>query len=391
MNFPKISGSVNPVSQGFDSAAKAFNDLTPHKQRIVIALSVIAGLATLYFVAMKVYKSWFDPSRVDSTPQGTNSTLKADRQMPKVQIDVKNLSLDELLERSTGIPTESGKEVKVSDEQKAINEEISQRVAVMNEQGKREVLKQVKSSPKKFGLIVTLLTLNSRSTVTALCQFLDSIEWPSAELKEEHLPELLVADIVQKGIAWDNWESGFIEKIESVTPFKTKIFECHRLLIHTQNILGHGHFTDPIPSYLAKALSLVIKRAAEGDIKKLKEKIGGQEKFRIGIQLVIGQFVETKFTASVFAPLLPYLRDVPGMVSLGLSDIGTSSPQGGFSDVHAEGLLHLIRSQRFLWQVSIKTSGMTEGKEREFMGELEKILAGRCHPSAQQLINLLSE
>ncbi len=79
----------------------------------------------------------------------------------------------------------------------------------------------------------------------------------------------------------------------------------------------------------------------------------------------------------MIAPILPHLKNIPGMVSLELSDLGVSNPwdapsskpSNGFSDQDAEALLDIFRSNPHLRKVKVNIEGMTEEKRKGFTAE----------------------
>ncbi len=405
MTFSTKNNQINSFSKGFCQAMRDFYSLT-EEQKIITDV---------------------DTFKAEKMPKGTNPTAdKIDQLGQKIltedndqvipeekTTDVKNLSSEELLERCTGIPLQnnllkssSSDDDEVSEDQQEINNELVKRVSKMQESEQKGLLEQANANPEKFALVALGVSMNSRYVVSRTCKFLEQCEWPSQKLKEQFLPELVSLLILENGIAWDNWELGFVKTGESSNLLNVPGFCCHRILINTKKIFGHGDFTinpKPISPYLAKAIGLAIKQVADAHVLELKEKlekgVDKKDDLRIGVEVVIGQFMETRFTASMIAPILPHLKNVPGMVSLELSDVGVRNPwdpisgkkSNGFNDDHAEDLLDIFRSQPYLQKTKINVDGMSEEKRKEFMSEWVKIWGNADRfqkPSPKELLSL---
>lgn len=408
MGCSAVKNYVNPFSKEFGQAVKDFKKLTTCQKIVTVALSVLVGLATCFLLGIggfATFKALVDAFKIEKKERVANAaTQNVDRLgqttletgLPEQKIDPVRLPLAELLKRTSGVPLENNllrltnSEKDVTDEQDKINSAIIAKVQRMPSDEQQKLLAEFKDQPEKFALIAMGRALE-KDVIANTCEFFEQCEWPSHELKETLLPQIVTMAIQQNGIAWDNWNAGFVETGPSTDFLNVPGFACHRIFIHTRKIFGCGDFTinpKPISPLLAKSIGEAIKSVALAHISELKEKMesgGVKENQRIGIEVVIGQFMETRFPASMIAPLLPYLKDVPGMVSLKLSDVGVRNPEdevsgknsNGFCDEHAEALLEIFRSQPHLMQTKINIEGMSEGKVEEFMREWNQIWKDR--------------
>lgn len=388
------------------------------------------GLATIFLGGIgevATFKALVDAFKVEKIPKETNPTVGQITQLGREILnnqeeplisqkkkDVKSLSSEELLEKCTELSLQnnslkSSLSEEVSKDQQEINRELIERVGKMPESKQKELLEQTKANPQKFALVACAVAMESKCVISRTCKFFEECEWPSQELKEQLLPELVSSLVEKDGIAWDNWKSGFVKTGESSNPFEAPGFQCHRILINTKKIFGRSDFTrdpKPISPYLAKSIGLAIKQAADAHVLELKQKfekgLEKEDQLRIGVEVVIGQFLETRFPASMIAPILPYLKNIPGMVSLELSDVGvgvgnpgnatSEENSNGFNDEHVEALLDIFRSQPYLQKIQINIGGMSEEKRKEFVAEWTKIWeenpARFQKPSPEKLFSL---
>lgn len=380
---------ANPSSERFREYVNDFKKLTVCQKIVTIALSTLAGLATFFLLGIGGFATFAalvnrfkrSQSEADRLGPATLGTTP-----PAAQDPLAGLSLDELLKKTSGMPLDTDKPV-IAEEERKVHSAIYDRVRAMQPEKLKEVLAQFKDNPEKFVLLASGVTTWTR-WIKNTCTFLEECEWPSQELKEKFLPQILRDTVTANGIAWDNWDAGFAETGKDSRNFSVG-FECQRILVFTRRIFGPGNFTDPISPRLAKAIGDSIKFVATTHISDLKEKIEkgqNKDKLRVGVEVEIMQFSETRFPASMIAPVLPYLKEVPGMVSLRLTDIGK-----GFGDEHAETLLEIFKSQPHLVETRINVNGMSEEKRQEFLNQKEQIWKARAmeKPSSDALIALL--
>lgn len=421
MDLSKINNQINRFSTGFSQATKDFNKLTAGQKILTVALSSLMGLATIFLGGIggfATFKALVDKFTAKVLPKGADPAAdKIDRLRGKIkdgptvvitpEAYVKELSFDQLLEKTKGLPLhdnqlkmillKSSNEKKSPDQemQNVIREEIWLRVNDMSPGDQQKALEKAKSYPEKFALLAHQIANSHKYTAARNCEFLENCEWPSEELKENLLPALIEYDILKHGgIDWKNFDWGFV---------RTGIgFSCNRIYINSKNIFGTGDLTrdsKPISPLLAKAIGLAIRRAARISMDKLKDDVNkGEKNLKIGVEIEIAQSEELRFPASMIAPLLPHLKNIPGLVSLTLSDVGVTNPfnprsvtnyPNGFTDEHAEDLLNIFRTSPYLQIAQINIDGMSEAKQNEFMSEWVKIWnTPRKTPSSEELLAL---
>lgn len=414
MSFSTINNHINPFSKGFSQATRDFENLTTIQKIITIALSVITGLATILLGGMggfATFKALVDNFKIEKSLKEPNSTTdKIDQvvipkkkpddnnissekfsnekpflnKLPNVisSDDIKNLSSEELLNKCEGISLQNTLINVAHKKMDKYDLELFSRLGKMKESEQKKLLELAINNPEKFTLVASGIARNNSHTISQTCELLELCNWPSQALKEHLLPQLISELVFKNGIAWDNWKAGYVDTDESG-------FRCYRLLINTQNIFGNCDFTTqskPISSYLAKAIGLIIQHTAESHIIELKDnsKNTDKEDLRIGIEVAISQFMKTRFPASMIAPILPYIKNLPGLVSLELKDLGN-----GFNDEHADDLLAILNSQPLLQQVTINVDGMSEQKKKEFVNEMNEILNKRARkkPSLEEFLS----
>jgi hypothetical protein len=142
-------------------------------------------------------------------------------------------------------------------------------------------------------------------------------------------------------------------------------------------------------------MGIAIQDCAIAAVEELKQKYRDgktDENTKIGFNLVIMQFLECCFPCTMVAPLLPYLKKLPGLVGLEINDVGGSGlttaegQQRGyaFTDEDAPTLLEILKTNPHLFHVKININGMTKGVENQFVQEWQAIIATRQRPSAIQ-------
>lgn len=356
MKFSTINNQINPFSKGFSQATIDFDHLTNGQKIFTVALSALMGLATIFLGGIggfATFKALVDTFKAQKIQPGTDETADKTDQLGKEilneETDIKKLPLETLLQMSTASLQDNKL---ILDDQDKDQEEINYRIAIKVGHSTREEQKywldQTKGNPVKFALVSYGIAKHSSYVISKTCEFLEECEWPNEEMKEQLLPDLVSSYIVKEGI--------YISPGETIVPgFK----ECYCISLNTRSIFGRGDFTSnsqPISSCFAKAIGLAIKQVADS----LDE--------GIVFEVVIGQFRETRFTASMIAPILPYLKNIPGMVALDLMDV-----QNGFNEEHADVLLDIYRSQPNLQVIKINI-WMSKEKKAQFDSERSKIL-----------------
>ncbi len=373
MVFSKINDYINPFSEGFRQAITDYKNLgLSNVQKIkTIALSAIAGLATIFLGGIggfATFKALMENFKAEKIEKGTSPAAdKADsisQNILNVSIDPTQLTTDELLDKFNPTPSKNNTITH-------INIELGNRFIKMSQNQQQDFLTKTLDCPDKFIYLASTFVMKSQLPIINTSEFLEQCQWPSEELKKTELPELLATAFLYKAFELQNMflsNSGVTESG----------FPCTRLLINTKKIFGVGDFTNdpkPLSPVLAEAIGSVIKSIAKQRLKDLNKTHREGEHWddmRLGIEIDIGQFRETRFPASMIAPLLPYLKDVPGIVSLALSDVGEKNING-FKDEDAEDLLNIFRSQPYLQSAHINIGGMGEEKQLAFMEEWKRI------------------
>jgi hypothetical protein len=138
-------------------------------------------------------------------------------------------------------------------------------------------------------------------------------------------------------------------------------------------------------------MGIAIQDCAEAAMKELKQKYDDKktdDRTKIGLNLVIGQFTECRFPCSMVAPVLPYLQKIPGLVGLEIADVGGSGRGHAFRDEDAPALLDLFRTNPWLFYVKINTNGMTPEKQTQFVKDWQLIITDRQKPVIGNLLAL---
>jgi hypothetical protein len=257
-----------------------------------------------------------------------------------------------------------------------------------------------KSDPDRFMVLVNSVIWNSRHCPRFTATVLEKIEWPSETLKQERLPGCLASYIVHKCLELQDYSI----EIGSSSSDKKSIYFCtSKLLVITKRILGHGDFVkepESLSPFLVQGIGMALQDYAKAAMEMLKEQYDeGQtdERTNIGLNLVIGQFHECRFPCSMVAPVLPYLKKIPGLVGLEINDVGGSglvtakrNRQRGhaFRDEDAPALLEIFRTNPYLFHVKININGMTLEKETQFVQEWQEIMTNRLKPAIKDLLAL---
>lgn len=302
---------------------------------------------------------------------------------------VMNMSFDQLIEETNGFPLEDGMlnmlKLNFSPEEKSFDVDLQNeikrsiwlRFKQMTYGGQLNALNKTKNEPEKFALLAYLAAADPRRSTHFNCSFLEKkCEWPSEELKQKLLPELLEFSLFENGFE------------TSIVP---SLF-CYNICINKQSIFGGNNY-EPPSVFLAKAIGLAIRDFAKTTLEQLNEDInkGVEEKeLLIGIQIEIAAGSDkSRLPALMIAPLLPYLKDIPELVSLVFSD-HDKNDENGFKDEHAEDLLNILRSSPFLRFEQINIGGMTPEKREEFMDQWVKIWENpREKPLSKELLDVI--
>ncbi len=227
----------------------------------------------------------------------------------------------------------------------------------------------VKNDAEKFHLLAGIFVLTQQSRpIAKTCQFLETLEWPSEELKKKELPVLIVILLEEKKFV--SWQ-------ETSINFKDQKLSTYKAVLDMRKIFGCRDFTEKpqqMSRYIVEAIRLQLNLLGEWTLMQLKK----NRAEAIGLYVEICQFMECRFPASMVSPLLPCLAEIPGLVGLNLNDIGTERPRekktkaSGFGDEDADALLKIIRQQPFLQDIKINLEAMSEGKQKQILAEMEK-------------------
>ena len=313
----------------------------------------------------------------DSLPKTIETQEEARKILDKIHdikdLGLRNLSLKELLCAFPKIDVQGDKEPpKPSDDQLQTGAQIVSRLTkrCSSEAETQHYLAElkegfsaVKDQPNRFQYLAEVY-VSSPFTSLSICNFLEELEWPSVELKQKLLPELMAKAVFK-----------YIE-IRDVN-FEHE-FRCHNLRA-TRSIFGSGNFImhpTPIPPTLMEGFGHAIQKFAKDLDFRLqadKESKGEQRELVAGFILDIGQSVECRFPASMISPLLPYLKDLPGLVGLELRDVGEGVRGQGFGDNDVQHLLDIARNP-YLKEFHVNSDGMSELVRKKFEQDLRAIL-----------------
>lgn len=392
----------------------------------IVSFSLISGGCMAVFLgACLCSSSKKPPSELDRT-KNTKDSLSEEEQALKrskeIRAHVEGLSANELLQRmliwsndARAIEDSGSQDLPSEEENRLIRHALGEKIravfsahsqagdAVMA-QKIHSIFSEALSSPDHFDVLATLIVEASCSNYNPrfIACVLERFEWPDEEKKNKCIVGLLASLITLKYISW---QEGFIEL---GSPENPKGFNTNRLVVMTKNIFGEGDFTThpkSIPVSLMEAIAAAIQLSGCAAIEVLESQKKNEEieeDTNLGIQVVIGQYVECRFPASMLAPMLPHLTHVPGLVGLQLSDVGMWNPldrplkttQGqGFGDNDVDALLEIFRTNRHLMNVRILIDGMAPEKLEEFMKQWQQIWEGRTFevPQVEELLTIKDE
>jgi hypothetical protein len=257
-----------------------------------------------------------------------------------------------------------------------------------------------KSDPGRFMVLVYSVIWDSRYCPRFTATVLEKIEWPSETLKQERLAGCLASYIIHNCL---EFQDDSIEIGLSSSDKKSIYFRTSRLVVNTKRIFGHGDFVkepESLSTFLVQGMGMALQGYAKVAMEMLKEQYdeGKTDKnTNIGLNLVIGQFHECRFPCSMVAPLLPYLKKIPGLVGLEINDVGGSGlvtaqrkrERGhAFRDEDAPALLEIFKTNPYLFHVKININGMTPEKEPQFVQEWQEIITNRPQPAIIDLLAL---
>jgi hypothetical protein len=268
---------------------------------------------------------------------------------------------------------------------KKLTERIRQRFAQHAKEGEELVATALtplfalaKGDPERFTIIVNLVIAFSNYCPRFTAAVLEKIEWPSETFKQMSLPAYLAHFIRSSFVSW---QDDSIE-INPCPNQESTFFYTDKLVIVTKNIFGHRDFIEnpsALSPSLAQGIGIAIQKEAKAAMEDLKQKYSDQqtdENTNIGINLVIAQYQECRFPCSMLAPVLPYLKKIPGLVGLEIVDVGGSG-QHAFRDEDAPALLEIFKTNPHLFHIKINVSAMTPETQKQFVEEWQVIMADR--------------
>ncbi|HEX4839787.1 MAG TPA: metallophosphoesterase [Rhabdochlamydiaceae bacterium] len=251
-----------------------------------------------------------------------------------------------------------------------------------------------KSDSVRFMFLVNLVIWDSEVCPQVTAAVLEKIEWPSETLKKKNLPAYLANYIRLQCLLRRN---GSI-CIETPSPSgESPIFRTYKLLVRTKCIFEFRDFVtnpQPLSPFLVEGMGIAIQDYAKGIVEDLKQQYEAgktDENTNIGFNLVIMPFAKKcRFPCTMLSPLLPYLKKLPGLVGLEMSDVGGSgllsaedSQQKGhaFSDEDAPALLDILKTNFHLFHIKIDINEMIKKAESKFAQEWQALVTGRQRPS----------
>ncbi|MDP1880371.1 MAG: hypothetical protein Q8K60_05475, partial [Parachlamydiaceae bacterium] len=277
-----------------------------------------------------------------------------------------------------------------NNEQKDLINEIVSKLSDKYEHEKLNLLRQAKSHPMQFALIAYGIAQTEQCYISYTSTLLENCSWPSQELKEQFLPELLCKIIMRKGINIEYEFKNIVyhqEEINKKNQIKPKLnYHCISLIL--KQIFGIGDFrlnSKPLSVYLAKSIGLAIKRTVENYLNdsNIKQKYINT----LGFGIDFRHSIDTQISPSMAASIMPYLKDIPGIVYVNLNDIGMpgydliqknkyfKNDFFGFLDEHFEILLEMIKSLPHLLKLNINLIGMSPANIANISDELKKIVS----------------
>ena len=237
-----------------------------------------------------------------------------------------------------------------------------------------------KNDTNRFLALVDLVIWKSKYVPRFTAVVLEKIEWPSEALKNEKLPAYLSQYILTNCL---NWQDEYIEIELPSSSKESTFFHAYKLIVVTKRIFGHDDFVkNPknLSPFLAQGMGMAFQKSAAAALEELKQKHEKGEtdaKINMGLSLHIGQFTECRFPCSMLAPVLPYLKKIPGLVGLEIVDVGGSRSKHAFRDEDAPALLDIFKTNPHLFHIKINVGGMTKEIRKKFLEEWLTIMTTR--------------
>lgn len=252
------------------------------------------------------------------------------------------------------------------------------------------VFMSIKNEPAKFVDLTIFVSDLLPYSIHELDQFYNGLNWPTDELKEQKIPEILALRMSKKAVRYD---------VGQIKCGNQGHLKTYRAVIDPREIFGLGIFNQK-PLHLShsvvKAFRLLIEQLGHEALDRLKKALTKDlslENKQIGLELSINPYVECDFPASMIAPLLAPLCHVPGLVKLDLTNIGIRAENHinslGFGDEEAAAILEIVTTNPCLQEFMIETPGMSVDVQKQFDQDWNDILSKRVVYQPRVLVNHL--
>lgn len=214
----------------------------------------------------------------------------------------------------------------------------------------------------------------SSYSIAYMCEFLERLDWPANRDKPVDLRNLVMC-MLMGGLRRDRTVK--VCKNE-VAVNKGESVPITEVLVDFRPLIGKGNYNhDPItlPSYIYKVLGTMLRYI---DIQE--DSYSDAAKKWQGVGMILGQFTECRFPASLLSPLLPHLAQMENLVALDVSDVGlVISPNGvdnkrGFTDTDAQAFYTLLEKNPCLIDFRVNYGGMSTGESKKFEETLASTL-----------------
>lgn len=250
------------------------------------------------------------------------------------------------------------------------------------------VFMSIKNEPAKFVDLTIFVSGVLPYTIHELDQFFNGLTWPTDELKEQKIPEVLALRMSKIAVRSD---------VGQIKCGNKRRINTYRAVLDPRQIFGLGNFNqNPVHSSnsVVKAFRIIVENLGHSIVNHLKKaftKDSSLEKKLIGLELSINPYTECDYPASMIVPFLAPLCQVPGLVKLDLSNIGIQNPLNslGFGDREADAILEIVKTNPFLQEFLIETPGMSVDVQKQFDRDWNNILSKRQAHQPIALVNLL--
>lgn len=254
----------------------------------------------------------------------------------------------------------------------------------------KAVFMSLQYAPTKFVDLAMFVSDILPYTIHDLDQFFNGLIWPTEELKEQKIPEILALRMSKKAVRYD------VGQIKYGNNGHMKTF---RAVVDPREIFGLGNFNQNpllVSNSVVKAFRLLVEQLGHKACDQLKQALRKDlslENKKIGLELSINPYTECDYPASMITPFLAPLCQVPGLVKLDLSNIGTQTENNlnslGFGDQEADAILEIVRTNPYLQEFMIETPGMSVDVQKQFDLDWKDILSKRPAYQPRDLVNLL--